>query len=203
MAQIRDFYSDVDLKANQLFNSRLHNITTADRITLGLSLTVLSKGYQVYDIDLLSPYFWDGVQWASAGGGGGGTNPTDTYIPYNNAGIFADSYLINDVANKTLKTFYQGNNVGLTIDFNNYYYSLGDVSSTFPNFINGSTVELLTANSLSKSIIYFTLDGSNESISGGYNGIETGLKLDFANNIYKFGDYNDINNHSKLIIDDN
>jgi hypothetical protein len=71
MAQVRDFYSDIDLKANQLFNSRLHNITTINRTALGLTLTALSKGYQVYDTDLLSPFFWDGTQWLAAGGGGG------------------------------------------------------------------------------------------------------------------------------------
>jgi len=67
---IRDFYSDIDLKANQLFNSRLHNITTAGKTALGLTLTIASKGYQVYDTDLLKPYTWDGVQWVAAGGGG-------------------------------------------------------------------------------------------------------------------------------------
>jgi len=68
---IRDFYSDVDLKANQLFNSRLHNITTAARIILGGTLSTSDKGYMVYDTDLSSPYFWDGTQWLAAGGGGG------------------------------------------------------------------------------------------------------------------------------------
>ena len=63
---IRDFYSDVDLKANQLFNSRLHNITTADRIILGTSLTLQDKGYQVYDTDLSNPYYWDGTTWLLA-----------------------------------------------------------------------------------------------------------------------------------------
>jgi hypothetical protein len=70
---IRDFYSDVDLKANQLLNSRLHNITTANKIALGLTLTIASKGYQVYDTDLLKPYLWDGVQWVEVAVGGSGT----------------------------------------------------------------------------------------------------------------------------------
>jgi hypothetical protein len=65
---IRDFYSDVDLKANQLFNSRLHNIGTAARIILGGTLSTSDKGYMVYDTDLFSPYFWDGTQWNAASG---------------------------------------------------------------------------------------------------------------------------------------
>jgi predicted heme/steroid binding protein len=71
MPQLKEFYHDVDLKANQLFNSRVHNITTASRTTLGASLSTSSKGYMVYDTDLSSPYFWDGTQWKAAGGGGG------------------------------------------------------------------------------------------------------------------------------------
>jgi hypothetical protein len=66
MPQLKEFYHDVDLKANQLFNSRVHNITTASRTTLGASLSTSSKGYMVYDTDLSSPYFWDGVQWQKA-----------------------------------------------------------------------------------------------------------------------------------------
>ena len=71
MPQLKEYYHDVDLKANQLFNSRLHNITTAARTALGIGLTTNDKGYMVYDTDLSSPYFWDGVQWNAAGGGGG------------------------------------------------------------------------------------------------------------------------------------
>lgn len=70
MPQIKEFYHDVDLKANQLFNSRLHNITTALRITLGASLSSVHKGYMVYDTDLLLLFLWDGVQWQQAGGTG-------------------------------------------------------------------------------------------------------------------------------------
>jgi len=66
MPQVKEYFHDVDLKANQLFNSRLHNITTADRITLGGGLSTADKGYQVYDIDLLTPFFWDGGQWNAA-----------------------------------------------------------------------------------------------------------------------------------------
>jgi hypothetical protein len=71
MPQVKEYFHDVDLKANQLFNSRLHNITTADRITLGGGLSTSDKGYQVYDVDLLTPFFWDGVNWNPAGGSTG------------------------------------------------------------------------------------------------------------------------------------
>lgn len=73
-----DYYHDIDLHANQLLNSRLHNISTIDRTALGLTLTIASKGYQVYDTNLLTPYTWDGVQWVAAGGGGGATTANIT-----------------------------------------------------------------------------------------------------------------------------
>jgi hypothetical protein len=63
------YYRNIDLTANQLLNSRLHNISTTDRVALGTTLSSISKGYMVYDTDLFSPYFWDGTAWKSAGGG--------------------------------------------------------------------------------------------------------------------------------------
>jgi len=68
---IKEYYHDIDMNANQLFNSRLHNISTAARVILGSTLSTTDKGYMVYDTDLFSPYFWDGTQWLAAGGGGG------------------------------------------------------------------------------------------------------------------------------------
>ena len=65
---VKEYYHDIDLNKNQLINSRLQNITTAARIILGGTLTTADKGYQVYDTNLLNPYFWDGTAWQSAGG---------------------------------------------------------------------------------------------------------------------------------------
>ena len=93
----KQFYHDIDMNGNQLFNSRLHNINTAARIILGGSLSTSDKGYMVYDIDLFTPYFWDGTSWQATGGGssvwgsitGTITDQTDlttylsnTYVPY-------------------------------------------------------------------------------------------------------------------------
>ena len=61
----KEYYHNIDLLANQLLNSRLHNITTAARLILGGSLTAQDKGYQVYDTNLLSPFYWNGSAWTS------------------------------------------------------------------------------------------------------------------------------------------
>jgi len=74
------YYRNIDLVANQLLNSRLHNISTADRVALGTTLSSISKGYMVYDTDLFSPYFWDGTAWKSAGGGTWGALNYPTWV---------------------------------------------------------------------------------------------------------------------------
>jgi hypothetical protein len=62
----KEYYHNIDLLANELLNSRLHNITTAARIILGNSLTSQSKGYQVYDTNLSSPFYWNGSSWSAS-----------------------------------------------------------------------------------------------------------------------------------------
>ena len=69
-SQPREYRQDLDLNKNQIFNFRVHNLSTAARVLLGGSLTINDKGFQVYDTDNFTPYFWDGTQWNPAGGGG-------------------------------------------------------------------------------------------------------------------------------------
>lgn len=63
---VKEYYHDIDLNKNQLLNSRIHNVTTAQRITLGGTLSSLDKGFIVYDTDLLSSYEWNGSVWISS-----------------------------------------------------------------------------------------------------------------------------------------
>jgi len=86
---------------------------------------------------------------------GGGTNPTDTYIPYNNAGTFDDSYLVNDTASSILKTRYASTDIGIYLDFANNQYYLGDtnyfvkVDTSIPNTtistLSGTGTEMVVA----------------------------------------------------------
>jgi len=86
---------------------------------------------------------------------GGGTNPTSTFIPYNNAGTFADSYLINDTVGSVLKTNYSSVDKGLYLDFANNEYYLGDtnyfvkVDTSVPNTtistLSGTGTEMVVA----------------------------------------------------------
>lgn len=75
--------------------------------------------------------------------GGGGTNPTSSYVPFNNEGTFADSYIINDTNNLVLKTSFEETDKGLYFDFNPY--SNSNFSNVNP--INGSYQQFPNATS--------------------------------------------------------
>lgn len=141
----KEYYHDIDMNANQLFNSRLHNISTAARIILGGSLSTGDKGYQVYDTDLLTPYFWDGVQWVAAGGSGSSvwgsitgtvTDQTDL-ISYLSSNYYP---LLSNPANYIDLTDLSG---GTGISYNN---TTGVITNTAPDqtvsFINGTGISV-------------------------------------------------------------
>jgi hypothetical protein len=58
------FYYDIDLKNNQIVNAKLHPLTTAERTTLGQTLTSLDKGMTVYDTQIKTLFTWDGGAWS-------------------------------------------------------------------------------------------------------------------------------------------
>ena len=58
------YYHDLDLvKVSEVLNFRIHNVTTANRTTLGGTLNTAHKGLTVYDTDLQGLYIWDGAAW--------------------------------------------------------------------------------------------------------------------------------------------
>jgi hypothetical protein len=62
----KQFYHDIDLvKVSQVTNFRIHNVTTAERTSLGGTLNTAHKGLFVYDTDEQSSYVWDGSAWDS------------------------------------------------------------------------------------------------------------------------------------------
>lgn len=82
-------------------------------------------------------------------------NPTSTFIPYNDAGTFEDSYLINDTASSILKTNYSGTDKGIYLDFANNEYYLGDTNyfvkvdtssaNTIISTLSGTATEMVVA----------------------------------------------------------
>lgn len=65
----KSYYHDISLeRVSELKNARIHNISTADRTTLGGSLSGTSTGLLVYDTDIEAYYFWDGSAWQAVSG---------------------------------------------------------------------------------------------------------------------------------------
>jgi hypothetical protein len=63
---IKDILHDLDLqKTGQLVNTRIHNITTANRTTLAGTLNTTHEGLQVWDTDLKQFFFWSGSAFVS------------------------------------------------------------------------------------------------------------------------------------------
>jgi len=108
------------------------------------------------------------------------------------------------LAGDKLATYYSGNINGLNIDLAGNGYAFGDIGggTAYLN-INTNEAELLgfdsarVSSSNKQSIIN---SGADQIIKTINNNFERGLKLDFANNQYQFGDYNNINFNGQLII---
>lgn len=55
----------LDLTKNQIKNFAAHNVTTAQRTTLGGTLTASNKGIIVTDTDEPNVYYWNGSAWVN------------------------------------------------------------------------------------------------------------------------------------------
>jgi len=115
-----------------------------------------------------------GTTWfqLATSGGGGGTNPTNLYIPYNDNGTFADSYIINDLPNSLLEdSLGQAFRFDFITAYNGYKITLGDHGEN-------------TNSPLTFNMDYTSGDWKlNTKI---YNVI-AGLKLDYQYNVYSLG----------------
>lgn len=163
MPQVKEYFHDVDLKANQLFNSRLHNITTADRIILGGGLSTSDKGYQVYDVDLLTPFFWDGGQWNPAGGG------TSSIVWGSITGVVTDQ--------TDLTTYLAANYYPLSSNPAGYLTSIPTLQEvTDAGFTTNNNIEFISGGNLvmNAGLISFSADLTNTGLLG--SEVLTGLR---------------------------
>lgn len=106
-----------------------------------------------------------------------------------------------DDINQSIKTSNQGNDKGLKLDFANNQYAIGQYQS---GNVAGLSIDLSNSiYSLGDIDIngnYITYNGGTfKSVNGGS---DIGLKLDFVNTTYLFGDYNGINKNTYFAIDD-
>lgn len=155
-------------------------------------------------------------------GGGGGTNPTDTFLPYNNAGTFADANIAQSagyLASTTPGTFEER---GFRIDWNNKIYEFGDWGNGWGLTFNQNTelVGFSADNGTSfyglvydyqNNIVHFgdystgdaVLSYDSGTIQTSCSGYNVGIQIDGNSNTFKFGDYSSslLNNGACLNVD--
>jgi hypothetical protein len=117
----------------------------------------------------------------------GSVNPTPNYLPFNNAGVFADSYLYQ--SGSVLKTIIGGEDIGIYLDYTNNSFKLGDPAALEINHsvqVNGSGPYpgITLSNNDFQSVWYVGDNIIKTIIDGG----DIGLKLDFSANSYTLGD---------------
>jgi hypothetical protein len=155
--------------------------------------------------------------------GGGGQNPTTNYIPLNNGtSNFVDSSIYNrkNVSTNYLSLSIDNPTDTITLgsfrnDFAGFFYNYGTTTNiediVFGNSANGTALEFyLDWNNFNNT--YTWVSGNSNGIyinnteistrTNGINGDERGIKLDFNNNLYQFGDFQAAINGNSFWIDD-
>jgi hypothetical protein len=102
--------------------------------------------------------------------------------------VSGTSILIND-QNQIIKTQNQGNDIGLKLDFATNQYQLG-VQNNWDIVIDGAQ-RVITIGDWEYTFdgTHLVIDDTNQLITTSYQGNQTGLKLDFANQTYRLGDF--------------
>jgi hypothetical protein len=111
---------------------------------------------------------------------------TDTYIPFSDNGVFADSYLVNDT--DILKTVYSGNDIGLFLDFANNSFAL--LNNTGIGFSVTNNISFLGDYQEAVNGTYLIVDDTSSFIGSYYGGSQLGLGLNFATSTYYLGEIN-------------
>jgi len=188
------------------------NITTGNDANKG-SATNYTFGSIFSAIDTANLYQSDGASWVNLSGGGGGTNPTPNFLPFNNAGTFADAPIYWDTQFNIL---YSGDNSffgnsGFSIDFMNNIYKFGDFGSSGgpnPSHLEIQYGSLYTicngkVNGLSCSLpaydytfgdatdfnIGFQMEYNSALMKTYFNNIVKGFNFNFNTNDYWLGDF--------------
>lgn len=105
-------------------------------------------------------------------------------------------YVVNDSTNSVLKTVYSSNDIGLKLDFASQYYSLGEnfgangsINIDVSNNETGIFDSTIIIGSTSGNLTLIGLSDVQGVINTQYNSTLIGIKLDFANGEYYFGDF--------------
>ncbi len=94
-------------------------------------------------------------------GGNASVNPTSGFLPYNNAGSFADSSIFQDGTSK-IAAYFGSVEQGLSIDAGAFQFSIGDIDSQQ----NGLSLQIDDTNRLFR----FVGTGITAATAGGASG---------------------------------
>jgi len=123
---------------------------------------------------------------------------------YDGSGNAGTSLYIDD-GNEKIYTQHAGIDKGLKLDFANSQYKLGDPINDFGYVVYDGVNKQVYLGDYNYSYNGSSLgiDDTSQVLLTKNNGTDKGLKLDFANNTYKLGDYDFGANHgTSLIVDD-
>lgn len=98
-------------------------------------------------------------------------------------------YVVNDSTNSVLKTVYSASDIGLKLDFTNFEFYLGGVEDQYNVKVSLTGVDI--------GDIFYANNGNqinltNDIIKTQHSSNDIGLKLDFLNNLYIFGESTDL-----------
>jgi hypothetical protein len=138
---------------------------------------------------------------------------TDTYIPlWSGSNALTSSFL--QQTNNIIQTVYEGAaNSGILLNLSQSEYRFGAHNTgNFTNIIITDELKAIDVDSIgeirigdtsaNQTITTLIINDISQSIKTSQGGFDKGLSLDFANFQYSLGDHNNINNGTKIAIND-
>jgi len=138
---------------------------------------------------------------------------TDTYIPlWSGSNALTSSFL--QQTNNTIQTVYNGTiNSGIFLNLSQSEYRFGAWNTgNFTNIIITDGVKAIDVDSIGEIRIgdgsgnqngtILSVNDTSQLIKTSQGGFDKGLSLDFASLQYSLGDHNNINNSTKIVIND-
>jgi len=117
--------------------------------------------------------------------------------------IFNGTRFIIKEQSNIINTQYQGNDIGLFLDFANDIYNFGNSNKTSFSIINNGDSFIGDPNYFFSGVTLRILNNTlTPKIFTEYQNAEIGLKLDFANSVYQLGQITGGASNNQLIIDD-
>ena len=173
------------------------NSTNCFEVTNGIKRTIFNNGTSGLYLDGNSYYLGYYVNNTDPSGGMYGLYLENTYAGLGDKNFNLNGLNLivdwNDEATK-IKSTYAGADKGLYLDFTNNEYVFGGGSNDYPNLrINNAEIAIGDVYS-NNNFTQLLINDSDEQIKTLSQGANKGLYIDFANNVYLFGNADNVPN---------